>query len=263
MSIYIKSANTSMLSAAGNEGNIIEWSGDAFRLIPSRFPPVAVYEGIVANDDVEDLVKIENLTNPRLQAERRLAADSQSANLDSPRLQNWNLAPFAYSNPEGSRFFGADRQCLELADDPQTALAVSVQRRQVFLSRTNEAPIGLDVRMLKTPVKGAFLDFRHLSVDLPQEKRWAFGAAIPTIVDGVVVDGIIYHPPERSSAICIAVVRGECLQRSVQTVHYRYVWDGSRITKLYAFDDEGMVLSPETLSNADDVLTRPGLRIVD
>lgn len=228
---------------------IVSWKGDAFRLIPSRFPPVDIYEEVVANDRVAALVEIENLTNPRLQSVQRLTSAGLGLAPDSPRLQNWNHAPFAYPNPEGSRFFSAKRPALELATTRQTALAVSVARREVFLSRTSEPAIGLDMRMLKTPVDGRFLDLRDLDPATDREARWALG-------DGLAegVDGILYRPPERPSATCVAVRSAGALQRSVQTVHYRYLWNGSKVTKLYAFDDVGTELYPWALGGAEEVL---------
>lgn len=237
-----------MLSAV-DEIEKVSWSGEGFRLIPSRFPPVSVYEDLVANDRVEALVEIENLTNPRLQSAQRLMGPSLGLPADSPRLQNWNHAPFAYSNPEGSRFFPPERPCLEVADSRQTALAVSVARRQTFLSRTSEPPIGLDMRMLKTPVSGTFFDLRGVSPSLSRDERWEIGASIPKDADGV-----LYRPAERPSATCVAILRADALGRSLQTVHYRYVWNGSRVTKLYAFDDEGRELFPEALAGLEDVL---------
>jgi hypothetical protein len=167
----------------------------------------------------------------------------------SPQLQNWNLAPFKYLNPEGSRFFEPIRPALELADDRQTALAVSVARREAFLARTREAPVGLDMRMLKTPVQGTFVDFRGCALDLDRGERWKLGATVPSGADGV-----LYHPPERPTATCIAVLRSDVLGRSVQTVHYRFVWNGNRISMLYAFDEEGRKLEPEALGRPEDAL---------
>lgn len=225
----------------------VAFEGELFRLIPSRFPPVSVYEGLVANDRIADLVEVENTTNPRLQSEQRLRAAYPDP--AEPKLQNWNLAPFKYLNPEGSRFFDPTRPALEMADDRQTALAMSVARRQIFLSRTAEGPIGLDMRMFKTPVKGRFLDFRNHPLDLSREERWELGRQVDAEADGVV-----YHPPERPSATCYAVLRGDILGRTLQTVHYRFVWNGTRISKLYAFDEEGRELLPEALAGPGDAL---------
>lgn len=239
---------TSMPSAV-DDYPIVRYTAAGYRLIPSRFPPVSVYRDLVAPDQVEALVEVENKTNPRLRLQDRLMARREAPKLDSAMLQNWNLAPFTYENPEGTTFFPPERSCLELADTPQTALAVSVARRSRFLSRTKQAATGLDMRMLKTPVDGKFIDLRQVSAELPQEQRWSLGEAVPPDVDG-----ILFRPAERPTATAVAVLKGQVLGRSIQTTHYRFEWNGVRIETLYAFDEEGTVLRPETLSGRDEVL---------
>jgi|LNAP01.1.fsa_nt_gb hypothetical protein len=241
-----------MPSVAPEEAPLVKWSAEAFRLIPSRFPPVNVYEGVVANDRHDEVVTVENITNPRLRSLGRLQHSIQGDPGADPKLQNWNLAPFAYGNPEGSTFFGEDRPCLEVALERQTALAVSVAKRQSFMAATQEPPIGLDMRMLCTPVKGTFWDLRDvsgLSTDFDETQRREIGAKMP---DGA--QGILYRPVERPAGACIAIVTGDVLRRSQQTVHYRYVWDGKRIAVVYAFDSKGTPIEAETLRGQDDVL---------
>lgn len=229
--------------------SVVKWSGDAYRLIPSRFPPVSVYEGLVANDRLDALAQIEALTNPRLRSAARLTQAATHSQPSLDRLQNWNLAPFAYGNPEGSSFFGEDRPCLELADERQTALAIAVARREIFLERTSESPIGLDMRMLKTPVEGDFWDLRSMGVMADRMRRLALAKRLP---EGA--DGILFHPVERPTASCVAVLNGDRLGRSLQTSHYRFVWDGKRISVLYAFDDAGREIEPRSLAGERDVL---------
>ncbi len=239
---------TSMPSAVDNYP-IVRFAANGYRLIPSRFPPVSVYRDLVAPEQFEALVEVENKTNPRLRLQERLVARREGPTLDSALMQNWNLAPFTYENPEGTTFFAPERSCLELADTPQTALAVSVARRSRFLSRTKEAATGLDMRMLKTPIDGRFIDLRQISAELPQEQRWSLGDAVP-----LDVDGILFRPAERPTATAIAVLKGQVLGRSIQTTHYRFEWNGVRIDRLYAFDEEGTVLRPESLAGKEEVL---------
>jgi hypothetical protein len=163
---------TSMPSAV-DDYPIVRFAADGYRLIPSRFPPVSVYRDLVAPDQVETLVEVENNTNPRLRLQDRLMARREGPKFDSAMLQNWNLAPFTYENPEGTTFFAPERSCLELADTPQTALAVSIARRSRFLSRTNEAATGM--RMLKTPVEGKFIDLRTVSAELSTRATLVIG----------------------------------------------------------------------------------------
>jgi hypothetical protein len=227
---------------------IVEWSGDTHRLIPSRFPPISVYEGLVEPEQFEALMRVEDLTNPRLRSLARIAQKQNEDPATSARLQNWNLAPFAYGNPEGSLFFGEDIPCLEVAVDPQTALAVSVARRQEFLSRTSEAPTGLDMRMLKTPVIGRFLDLSSQIIKSRADCR-RIGESISDDIDG-----ILFRPFERPSGSAIAVINGKALGKALQTVHYRYVWNGIKVTQIYAFDAKGKEIDADTLNGEDDVL---------
>lgn len=238
-----------MPSAADDIGSLVSWSGDTFRLIPSRFPPVPVYEGLVANDRLEALVEVENLTNPRLKSEARIASLAGEDPKTSARLQNWNLAPFAYGNPEGSTFFDEERPCLEVATDRQTALAISVARRQRFLERTAEAPIGLDMRMFKTPISGTFLDLRGIEAGEVVARGRELGRMLRD-----QADGILFRPAERPTGTAISVVNGTALHKTLQTVHYRFQWNGKRIPLLYAFDAEGAKIEADGLPGEADCL---------
>lgn len=227
--------------------DLVSFSGFGFRLIPSRFPPVDVYSGLVANDRFEELAEVESRTNPRLQSEGRLL--EIYGNPNSPQLQNWNLAPFKYINPEGSRFFPPTQPALELATDVQTALAIAVRRRELFLNRTCEPATGLDMRMLKTPVKGDFGDLRGLLPEMDLAARREATKALPSNSAGV-----LFRADERPFADCISVTDKNALERSIQTVHYRFEWDGERIASIYAFNDEEPEIDPSSLFGKAQIL---------
>ena len=223
---------------------VVDIQADFFRLIPSRFPPVQVFEGLVANDRLDEVAAAESRTNPRLAAEERLRGSVPN----SHRLQNFNHAPFKYINPEGSVFFPPMRPALELADHRQTALAVAVPRRERFLRRTLEAPIGLDMRLLKTPVHGRFADLTAASPNLGFEERTKLVSDLPADIDGVV-----FRPAERPTHQCLAVLNGATLGYTLQSAHYRFWWDGARIATVYAFDD-ARPLNPEVFGQPEDAL---------
>jgi len=232
--------------------------GIFFLLIPSRFPPVPLYRRIAAGRDgeVSDLAEV---FNPRVKEKQRLSG-SLGAAIDetSPRLQNWNLAPFAYQNPEGSYFFDQFTRCLELSDDKQTALAVSVAKREIFLNRTKEAPTGLDMRMLSRPVSGNFLDARNLPTDVSLEDRRALGRTMLERRQTCSFDGVLFRSPERPSGNRMAVLTGEVLERAIQGEHFRYTWDGKRIASIYEFNntrsDEDNKINPNDLRGEKTVL---------
>ncbi|HDZ74952.1 MAG TPA: RES domain-containing protein [Aurantimonas coralicida] len=201
-----------------------------FTLIPSRFPTIDVFARI-ANNRSPELAEIESLTNPRLRERDRLMQGAQVVDGNGPLLQNWNHAPFAYQNPEGTRFFDADRPALELAGDMQTALAISIRKRETFLGRTAEAPMGLEMRELSRRVKGRFANGLDWDTDLDLAERRRRGREIAE----AGYDGLLFRPAERPSGMCVSVLTGRVLERAVQRDHFKFVWDGSRVSVVYSF----------------------------
>src|SRR3546814_19876174 len=95
---------------------VVGGDGGVQNLIPSRFPPVPVYERIAGGRD-ELFARVEEITNPRVRERDRLTQGLAPVDQQQPRFKNWNHAPFVYPNPEGSRFFKANRTVTELARD--------------------------------------------------------------------------------------------------------------------------------------------------
>jgi hypothetical protein len=199
-------------------------------LIPSRFPPVEVYQRIAGGRD-ELFKAIEEMTNPRVRERDRLTRGLAVVDQDHPRFKNWNHAPFVYPNPEGTRFFAADRNVVELAEELQTALAVSIARRETFLRRTAEPQTFLEMRQIIRPVRGSYVDATEWDGMDDRKRRLKLGKAAAD--EGL--DGILFRPHERPSARCVVVLKAECLGRPVQGEHFKYIWNGQRISVLYAF----------------------------
>lgn len=236
-------------SVAANSFTVVDVKQTFFTLIPSRFPTIDVFAR-VANGRSKELAEIESLTNPRLkERERILRGGAAIVDDSSPLLQNWNHAPFTYHNPEGSRFFGPEHPVLELFSDIQTALSVSIWKRERFLSRTSEAPTGLEMRELSRTVKGRFVDGRDWDPDLDIDTRYKRGRQIMD----AGFDGLLYRPPERGAGFCVCVLRGEVLDRAVQGNHFKFVWDGKLISRIYSFGS-GKEYVPEDLRGSEIVI---------
>ena len=54
-----------MIEAIGNSA--VEWQ-PCFRIVPSRFPPISLFEAVVDPADLEAVYEIEAMTNDRLSA---------------------------------------------------------------------------------------------------------------------------------------------------------------------------------------------------
>lgn len=229
-----------------------------YKLIPSRFPPVPLYRRIAGGHD-DEIAALAERPNPRLREKQFLLAElSAGVQETSPRLQNWNHAPFAYSNPEGSWFFDRFTRCLEMSQDKQTALAVSVAKRETFLRRTAQTVIGLDMRMLSRNVSGSFLDAQSIPIELAHGERRELGTSILERADKEKLSGVLFRSAERPSGTRISVLNGDVLGRAIQGEHFRYDWDGNRVTCLYAFDnsgnDEDNLIDPRHLAGDEIIL---------
>lgn len=220
-------------------------------LIPSRFPTVDLYERIAGGRD-ELFSAIESMTNPRVREKDRLTQGLAPVDQQKPRFANWNHAPFVYPNPEGTRFFGADRNVVELSQDLQTALAISVAKRETFLSRTAEPATFLEMRQIVRPVRGRYVDARGWDGIGDRERRMKLGKSAD---DGTLgeIDGILFSPWERPSATGIVVFKPECLGKPDQAEHFKFLWNGQRISTLYSFR-KGVEYSPDMLGSEGTIL---------
>ena len=217
----------------------IELDLTGYNLIPSRFPPVPLYERL-ASDRTDRFNEIETLTNPRLREKQRLIQQNMAKDKSCPSLQNWNHAPFTYSNPEGSRFFNPNINCLEASTDRQTALATSVRKRERFLQSTAQDPINLDMRMFSRKITGKFADARQLPTSLGKIERWDLGYQIAELG----MDGVIFKSHLRPSGEHISVLNGRLLGKTVQGNHYRFVWDGEKVRALYSYNEDAKIINP-------------------
>ena len=213
------------------------------RLIPSRSPPVPLYERLGTLEIQKAAEALELLTNPRVQAMARMPKAPVTAT-SANRSQNWNLAPFAYPTPEGTTFCNPAYKVLDLVKGVRPALAIAVQRREAFLSSTSEPAISLEMRVIMHPVKGKFADLTALKFEDDQARRWAIGAEIYESD----AQGIVYHRPELPGVRAVTVFDGGVLGRAVQSEHYRFVWDGERVTTIGNFSS-GAVISRDQLFN--------------
>ena len=64
---------------------------------------------------------------------------------------------------------------MEVAGDGRAALAWAILRRETFMSRTNEPPAGLDMRMITNRIRADVVDLRGAPHDTDQAGRWEIG----------------------------------------------------------------------------------------
>jgi hypothetical protein len=210
----------------------VEVDGLYRRLIPSKYPTIDLYERFGSAQMQALAADLEKLTNPRLQARTRIASGEMPADTGSPMLQNWNHAPFAYPLPEGSQFLPPPYPVMELAETEIGALARAVLRREEFLSRTDEPLCGVDMRVIANRIKGKFIDLRALPADMAPQAKWLIGQELYA----EEISGIVFKMNDVAKCDFIGILRLDVLQdKGVQGAHYRFRWDGTRISRIFDF----------------------------
>ncbi len=217
---------------------------DCYQLIPSRFPPVDVYERLGSPELRAAALELEQRTNPRLAAMKHIEKPPKPGDKAANQFQNWNHAPFVYRNPEGTHFLGPAYGVAEMAANLTAALLFALRRREEFFSRTNEEPIGQDMRVLCRRVTGTLTDLTALDPALPQGERWKIGQKLCD--DGAT--GIIYRRPGFADHRFLSAFDAAILGRALQGAHYRFVWDGKTVKSIYDFSKGDTILRDDLLA---------------
>ncbi len=217
----------------------VDWQ-NATRLIPSRFPPVELYEPIAPQSDWDALKRIETLTNPRL---RERSGAGLLLPEDRGVEQNWLVAPFAYPDPEPSPYSDGSYGVCVLADSLHAALWTSIVRREEFLKRTREGPARLVMRVLKMPIKTRLHDLTNTpGMDDPKSMREMIQHLRSAKSYGVLVAG----PLGKKGRLAVVLRPTAFAPPAVQAEHYCFIWNGERIHQIFAFK-EGKVIDPKEL----------------
>ena len=212
----------------------VEWK-PSYRIVPSRFPPIGLYDRIADPADLEAVFAVENLTNPRLRQE----AGEISLVPPQDRLAGPGTTPimaaFTHLNPEGSRFSDGAYGVYYASRALDTALAESRHHRERFLMRTREGPLELDMRTYLADLDGSLHDIRGRK-DLRavyDPSNYSAGQALGRELKAAGSIGIVYDSVRHPGGECAGVLRPPVLSPCIQGPHFAYVWDGSSITTVY------------------------------
>jgi len=213
----------------------IRWP-KAFRIIPSRFPPINIFEEL-GNSDL--LSELEGITNPRLREtwgdisivppERRVTAPGGT----------YVMAPFTHPNKKGSRFSSGDYGIYYAAREVETALAETVHHMTIFYRSTNDNPHQNDFRCLMGKIDHKFHDIRTKppkGVMDPDDYSTSqtFGKKLR---DGGS-DGIAFMSVRHDGGQNIAAFWPDMVGIPVQANHYKYNWNGVQIDRIFDYEKE-------------------------
>lgn len=213
----------------------VDWR-PAWRIIPSRFPPIPLFERVADPDDLDAVFVIESLTNPRLRDEvGDLSLVPRDERVSGPG-SSVIMAAFTHPNPEGSRFTDGSYGVFYAGRDLDTAIAETAYHRERFMRATRQGRAELDMRVYLVDLTADLHDLRGRAGSYPpvyHHDDYAAGQALAGSLRKAGSGGIAYDSVRRQGGECVAVFRARLLANCRQERHLCYVWDGRRIASIY------------------------------
>jgi hypothetical protein len=209
----------------------IRWS-HAYRIVPSRFPPVGVYDRIADPADLDAVFAIEALTNPRLREEAGVLQQVPAQRRISGPGTSPVMAAFTHLNPEGSRFSDGSWGVFYAAHSVATAVEETVYHRERFLAATAESACDIAMRCYRTSVDTRLHDLRG---GWPAEHDPGGYTASVTLARQLRASGssgIVYDSARQHGGECLAAFYPDVVAPCVQAQHLIYRWDGAHIAQV-------------------------------
>ena len=208
----------------------------SYRIIPSRFPPIQLFERVADPADLEAVFAVEALTNTRIREEagelQLVAPEDRVSGAGS----SWIMAPFTHVSAPGGRFSTPEFGAYYASHDLHTAIAETSYHRARFMAYTHEPPMEIDMRVLRANLAGKLHDVRGLERAHPaiyDKLDYSASQALATRLRAAGSWGIVYDSVRHDGGECCAVLRPRVLTRCRQAQHLAYVWDGSSIIDVY------------------------------
>ena len=207
---------------------------EAWRIVPSRFPPRGVFDRIASPDDLEALFAIESLTNARLRQELgQLDLVPKARRVSGPGTQPI-MAAFTHLNPDGSRFSDGSYGVFYAARALDTAVAETMHHRAKFMAATREPAMKLEMRCYRTAIEGRLHDLRKGWPTMLHPTDYGPPQALARELRAAGSDGVVYPSVRHAGGECVGVFYPDLIKPCVQAQHLIYSWDGERLSAQYA-----------------------------
>lgn len=211
-------------------------SEKCWRLIPSRFPPIPVFERVSTPEDFDILYALESLTNDRLREA------SGNLGLVAPQDRAFGtgagyiMAAFTHLNPDGSRFSNGTWGVYYAAKDLDTAIAETKYHNEKFMRATNEPPMGIDMRVLVAKVTAKLHDLTGEAFQgtaIYDTKSYQASQNLARRLKAANSDGVLFLSVRHPGGQNLGIFRPNALESCVQERHLEFMWDGEAISTVF------------------------------
>ncbi|MEM9385057.1 MAG: RES family NAD+ phosphorylase [Pseudomonadota bacterium] len=210
-----------------------------FRIIPSRFPPIPMFEALVDPEELEIAFALESATNDRVRAEAgNLFLVDKSQWVTGPGA-SIVMAAFTHFGRE-SRFSRGDYGVYYASLDEETAIAETVFHQERRLKETQEDAIELEMRCYSGTALLPMHDIRgsaHQALSNPDIATWPACQRLGAELRDSGSNGLLYRSARRTPGKCIAAFEPTAVSLPIQSQHLKYCWNGDRIDRVFSVSD--------------------------
>ncbi len=213
----------------------IDFNKKVHRLIPSKFPPVTLFDWAESAEELEQIALLEGLTNERMLVEygkvNRIDKEDWIGGPGSTPI----MAAFTHVGFE-SRFSDGSFGVYYAASSLETAIKETIFHRERFYRASNEKPCSISMREYIAKIKKPLIDITHKQYDelfnpdpAYYHKSQEFGTKLCQQKEW----GLLYPSVRNLTGLCMAIFRPPALTIPIQGCHLRYLWNGERVSEVY------------------------------
>lgn len=230
--IWMRNEELTLASNALAVASRILLNCDTWRIIPSSYPPITLFEDCVDAEDLDALYALESLTNERIQDEvgelKRVPEEDRISGIGTSVI----MASFTHTGMP-SRFTTGDYGVYYAALSFEAAIAETRFWQEKQMADSNEPPFERMMRVYQARTNPAieYADIREdKEAHNPQSYAYSQNLAAQYRNNGEF--GLLYKSVRCEQAECIAAFKPKALEPARQAQHLRYCWDGEKIYQI-------------------------------
>jgi hypothetical protein len=228
-------------AVAGVPVRRVRWRA-TFRLVPSRYPPVGLFERIADPSDWDLLYQLEALTNPRLRQEAGdISLVPASRRVSGPGA-SIVMAPFTHaSKSRPTRFSDGTYGVHYAGHEFETALREVAYHMGRFYAATSDPPHEEAFRTYEGGIDGPMHDLRrgHWSAFLdPEPANYGRPQALGRRLREAGSNGIVYPSVRHAGGECLGAFWPDVVSIPVRTGHVALKWNGASISEWFDYETD-------------------------
>jgi hypothetical protein len=193
-----------------------------YRLVPSRFPPIGLFDTVATASDMEAVLDLVGWTNDRLVAERVSLLRRSEWVFGRPN-SSVVMAAFLLVAPGGPRFNSGDLGAWYASAETMTAIAEVAHHLRREAVATGLSTMSRTYRSYLADLAGTYVDLRELKTEMPEifaTNSYAASQRFGEAVRDTDNAGILYASVRKADGLNIVGYRPSFISNVRQGEHF-------------------------------------------